>query len=325
MIKIIIILTVILCMMGCSFLPTESDNNESLSNMASVSDIRAEVTDTTSAYYVESEDKSQNAQAPYIALIADFSDSVSSLALDKEYNFADEEAYKNVIPSKSLTIEIDGSTYSGRFNSSFYNLYSYSPLHIYFSDEATFYINSNGDLKMFTLNNASKADTSLKVLPEEECIEIAKQFMGKYISAAELSQYTVSIDKRTSSYYIEFCKYVSGLETNDRAMVEVTFSGQIISYFSFMLGEIPCDTTLSETDTEAIKVAVMNRIDEIYEHVKGDYDEIVHNEISKLFVIKLKSGSLGVTCTVTTDCLKYFDKETVIISEVVSFVIPINN
>lgn len=227
--------------------------------------------------------------AYYNAMICALSDSAAmgDEGENTYYAFADRDRYDGKEVPKEATVKVGDNHYFGELSSTGYEWCNYFPMHLYNTPRGdNFGLDDEGKLIFFYQSKPGITST----LSKDKCVTIATNFMKDKI---DLSQYTVSVtsDSEEKVHTVTFQKYINGFRTADYAEVDVTYSGKIWSYVSFMLGRIPIPQSFDVTDADAEKIieSMYARLDSIYK-VKEEENVRIEYTPPELYLTILKDG-----------------------------------
>ena len=265
-------------------------------------------------------DFSSDYPGSYETLVFGFSDSVPSLQVAIEYDFADREKYKEQEPEQMVDVLVNGKQYSAEYWKTVYRSYHYYPEYEYMdADNQVFTFDDTGMLTgCFWGSSLQKGEKKTK----EACLQIAKDFISEII---DIDAYEISITDNADSeqYIVTFTKYVNGIKTTDGASVKVQYDGTLYSYSSFMLGRIHSEALTSDIDVKAAASVIIKRLDEIFADAKSKYSRVEYGEYSYSLTI-LKDGSTALVWYVDVNCIQEYEKHNISKSERIQFVVPID-
>lgn len=252
----------------------------------------------------------------YTVLLQGYSDSVPGVLYSVEFELANYDKYKDVIPNQQITVEIDGKSYVGTYHETEYYKYGGYPDYVYYTAEGYMLrVNVDGELTFFRLGKNAGENK----LQKEECLEIGKRFMEKLV---DISLYEMTVKENQYGYELSFTKYIDGIKTSDSASIIVSYNGELFRYNSDMLGRVEADSNRESIDVEKIKEAVYEKIDEIYAGVKSSYSRIEYKE-PELTLTTLKDENLGIVCRLEVDLVNEYGEYELVIGELLTFVIPL--
>lgn len=236
----------------------------------------------------------------YKALVVGFSDS-TGLELSVEYDIEDHETYKDKKIDDTVSVTIAGEEVSGIYAETKYQRGNYFPVYGYRSKLGYFQLDPNGKLVLCSWNDSELVSDD-PVRSEEECVQIAKDFLSTIV---DTEPYKVESYQSENYYVVEFNKYIGDMKVKDSATVTVTRSGQLSSFSSSMLGTIPNDVVNMFDMVEAERV-FRERLDQILMNSNFEFDRFEYNEMS-LELMLLKDGSYGLLCTADVDGVIEFE------------------
>lgn len=235
----------------------------------------------------------------YNILIASYSDGVEDLGLRREFELwanTNEEIQES--RKGELTTKIDKEEFCGEYEYSRIRTYDYFKTHAYDGEDFTFYVDDDQKLTGFVKRNIGEIGA---VLSEEECVQIAKDFIGG-LTNVEDYEVAVTYLESVQRYEVDFRKYVGEYATADSAWVTVNIDGSIKTFSSTMLGKIPVDAQF-DFDLEAAEAQVTARLDELFEAKQENYDSI---EYSFEFIVTMVSETeYALICNADIDCITY--------------------
>ena len=104
---------------------------------------------------------------------------------------------------------------------------------------------------------------------------------------------------------ISYNKYINEIKTADQAIIEVDRNGNLYSFYSTLLGQIPNDTIL-EYDMDRINNMVIERLDDEYKGIKKEFDLIRYKNFEYILAM-IKEKTFAIVCIVDVECVKLFD------------------
>lgn len=228
----------------------------------------------------------------YTVQLCDFSDSFSGARLTREYG-AWVEPIDAGNAAQNMSMTILGVNRQGKLRKADrpsmanYIEYEYDD-----GKQGVFRVDEDGNL---TTCWWETSPNNGKKLTQEECLQIAKDFLGDRIEA---HQYQLDVEYREEfgEYVFNFQKYIAGLQTADMAKVIVLENGELSFFNSIMLGRIPSDTQI-DFDQEKATAAVYAKLDALYAPVKDQYTSIEY-ELDPFQVTILESGETVLRCLV---------------------------
>ena len=239
----------------------------------------------------------------YTAFLVDHSDSAAGVDYQVEMDVAEAEKKNDSSAPKTVTLNISGCALEGTYSHSEMGPFSNYYEHIYYGRSKTheLRLDDSGQINFFIwpdLKNELKTKSE-KVLTEEECLAIAKDFILNTVSAkVNLDEYTIEkIEKQKDTYHFVFTKYINGFATADEARVRVLKNGYVYSYSSTMFGRISADD-VPKLDQEKVVRTIEKKLDSIYQDVKSKYDSVNYEE-PEFYVAILKDGKPAIYCVVT--------------------------
>ena len=162
-----------------------------------------------------------------------------------------------------------------------------------------------------------------KIVTQEECAEIARNFVKGII---DTSEYRCSVKTEEwlgeKRYYVLFSKYIGEIETTDHAEVYLNLNGEITSYSGFMLNRISLKTSIAGIDLNAVTEALRQKLDITYEKAKGNYDRVEYSEPDFQLTV-LKNGQRGLFTYVEVRCVNNVGECETHMNELLKIVIPL--
>lgn len=152
----------------------------------------------------------------------------------------------------------------------------------------------NGRIDRYSLYDSNYLEKI--ILPElscEECLSIARLYLGAYVYDAE--QYELVKEKCTTSqqyqtlYEFEFARVIEGIQTSDKAYIDITVYGTVVSHFFSSLGEMRGAKLPTSEEMDAIEASVESKLAKIYAPVKDEYS--VSYDLVEVIFMRLKDGS----------------------------------
>lgn len=253
----------------------------------------------------------------YPVMIYDYSDSIQSAYHTIEYEFADREKYNELIIIPNVELTVGGKQYSGVFQTRQYRANNYYPTSRYLDSNSNYFeIDDNSVLVSYFWGTAS----SEKILPKEECLMVAKDFITNII---DISDYEIDItdDQERALYTVTFTRYVNGLKSTDCATVVVQYNGVLYSYSSNMLGRVKHIQAVN-IDLNKAMASVDRKLNIIYQDTRDKHTR-VEFEKSDFIITTLKDGSAGLICSVVIKCIDAFGEFETIVSERVNLVVMV--
>lgn len=201
---------------------------------------------------------------------------------------------------KSVTI--NGNTFVGEYTRSakayFYNAdvdyYEYADDGV----RVDFGINSNTNVVVsysYVDFNYTTKKGNAPVLTENECFDIALEYLEQYIDADEYSMISSNyseIPEYNAIYDFEFVRLVDNVETSDNVYIGVSIFGDVISHlFGGTINEMNNVPDLSAEDYKTIESNIDTKIKSIFDTVKNEYDYSYACDEKRL--IKLSDGAFA--------------------------------
>ena len=242
--------------------------------------------------------ETQTTEANYEAKILDFSDSVSAADLSIEYSLKDKTTYADRTVGEPIEIEFQGKKIKGTFSDSYYSTFDFSPNYAYEDENnKSFSVNAQDKLVMYSWD-VSKNDGP--TISEKVCIEKAKAFLSEEITDPTPYAVSVTTRDREQVYVVTFQKYAGEMKTTESIVVEITYTGELYSFYSYMLGQIPNDAKC-DFDMTKVNETITKRLDSAFTKAKGIFDEVTYNFDEPMLTV-LKDGRYAIYCWVTVEC-----------------------
>lgn len=263
--------------------------------------------------------ENSSTEGDYSIQICGFSDSLAEKKHNLEYyKWNGEVFYDNEAP-KHIEISFAGKTYEADYKDSRIRFFEYYKTHRYkTADCATFYISSFGTICNYFHGLSEKESESNVVLTEAECIQKACSILNNYVNTDD---YTIQAkynadDKR---YDISFRKYVGGFMCADLADISIRETGDVYSFSSEMLGQIPVDADI-DFDKDMIEKQVIAKLDNEYAEIKATCDSVQYNNI-KYYLTKDENGKFALVCSLDVDCITHYEEFDELRSELIQLFI----
>ncbi len=297
--KIIIALLACALLAGCSATP---DN-----------------TDMTETENTEKENTTESSETPYIALVIKHN---SALAND-EYEEKDTE-FLTSTPKETIEMMINGETVIGTYSDSMYEQMNFYPTHYYNGDNCHFAVDYRNVLVSYSASLSDPLEDAER-LTRDECVAKASDFINSVMEKDEdfdLGDYKLFVTEinEMKEYEIRFVKLIDDHQTNDQAIVYVSWHGSIINYKSTMLGMIDADSEV-EFDEALVRIAITNKLNSIYENNKEGYTDITYQISDSMSLILLKNGTLALLCDANVQYTDTNSEINTVISENIQFII----
>jgi hypothetical protein len=218
--------------------------------------------------------------------------------MEYEYWSVENQIYENA--SKEKEIRLNEETISGVYQYSDHQIPNNYPSHIYKDSQGKrFATDPNGTPVFYFWGNPQNNVVSSRICSEQQCLAIAQDFLSNFVNVDEY-EVTTETDSQEGIYEITFTKWLNGYPTTDHATVTVKSDGSLYSYSSFMLGRLPTTSTV-KFDLELAKQSVYQKIDKIYDSVRGEYTSITCDEPIFEYTI-LENGATALFCVVDVQC-----------------------
>lgn len=238
----------------------------------------------------------------YEAFVIGHSDSASGTTYQIEKNIKETKEKIDTTAPKTATLTIDGYTIEGTYSHSEMRFPDNFYRHVYYGEKKThtFHLDDSGQLLLLTWPDMQATfSESEKVCTEEECLDIAKNFVLNNISSKiNFADYTVMTNEvpYVDVYVFAFRKNISDCDTTDQVIVEIHKSGSLYGYSSFMFDRIPSDT--AKFDSGKATQTVKEKLNSIYQDVKGKHDAVNYEE-PEFYITILEDGKPAIYCVVT--------------------------
>ena len=215
----------------------------------------------------------------YSAEITGYSDSIpESINYGTLSSLYDANAYTNIAPEAEIKIRIGDKTITANFTQTYNRPNNYFPSYMYKAndDSCSFSVDEKGRIIQY-LNHDLGKDAE-EPLSNEEYIDIAKGIIESLFGDDEIewSLFDVEITKDANykgNYKLLFEKYLNGKKTAESITIKLAYSGEVISFYSDMLGRIPENLDLSLLEEGTARVSVYNKLDEIYNGLSNETKE----------------------------------------------------
>jgi hypothetical protein len=170
------------------------------------------------------------------------------------------------------------------------NVYVYSAYGI----RIEFGINtSTGRLDFYNCNDLTGSSKNTVKTPKskEECLQIARAHLGKYVDdpdAYEVNRDNTFDLSRGLTYTFSLSRRVNGIPATDSALIGVTEYGEVITYHFVALGELGNFSFPTQNEMQKIQAAVDTKLASIYSPVKESYN--YSHELESQELMKLEDG-----------------------------------
>ena len=258
----------------------------------------------------------------YSVKIASFSDSISESNLEVEFDKWNKDSFLSYTAEKSVNLSLYDATIEASYKDSKIEEYDFYVTHRYLNQDGTrVSVTEEGKLSGCFFGKGSDDSQGNKIYTEQECINIACEFIDKITSSCD---YTIKseYDSYLGAYEIVFEKYDNEVRFADSACVVVLETGQIYSYNSTMIGQMSTNITV-DFDMTQVEDDIKNRLDFEYENAKEYYDDITYNTIGYVLTLD-EDGNQLLICTVDVDCKEYLNEHIMVSSERIRFVVQKN-
>ena len=221
----------------------------------------------------------------------------------------DNENHSKILVLPQRTVKINGNTWKAKYCGSQKGYLYKNNLDNYFTNPedgvvVTFGINNDtGVVDSYLWTDVKYAESQEGAeLTEEECLDIAKTYLGNYVKTDEYEVVNVrylEIPEYKAIYDFEFARVIDGIKTSDTAYVGVSVFGDVISHLFVSLGELADAKAPTEDEMEIIQNNVNAKLDAIYENVSSKYD--ISFEIEDTILVRLSDGKYAMEYYVRTD------------------------
>ena len=149
--------------------------------------------------------------------------------------------------------------------------------------------------KLISCHRNIPNDSQQKGLSRDQCVGIAKNFLGEYIDDPEAyvvtTEYYRDYSKLGSAPYydLELRRMVDGMLTFDSAYISVTVYGEVFSYSFPYLGQMRDVSVPSSDELETIQQLVDEKLDAIYGTLKET--KTVNWELQERILSRMKDGT----------------------------------
>lgn len=237
----------------------------------------------------------------YTLKLSGFSDSIPQLSSTQEYDAWRKPDYTD--PSrvgKTLSISIGDMQFEGTYRKSEQIVYNNYYDHYYKFGLNYFSVNDEGELESLSLveNLLSEMPEEDAICTEEECREIALDLAKKVF---DISNYTITYEyiPMFYSHRYYFNKYINGFKCADEIFIDISVNGQILTFASYMRGEMPTEDVNVNFDLEEIKKQIQVRLEERYAYFDGEY--AIDFEIQRTVLTLDEDDNYVLAITIGTD------------------------
>jgi hypothetical protein len=220
----------------------------------------------------------------------------------------DNENYSKVLVIPQKTVKINGNDWKVEYCGSQKGYLYKNDLDNYTRDEDGVFVDiginkdtGTVDSYMWVDQEYVESQTGAE-LTEEECLDIAKTYLGDYVKTDEYEVVNVrylEIPEYKAIYDFEFARVIDGIKTSDTAYIGVSVFGDVISHLFVSLGELADAEAPTEDEMEIIQNNVNAKLDAIYENVSSKYD--ISFEIEDTVLVRLSNGKYAMEYYVRAD------------------------
>ena len=220
----------------------------------------------------------------------------------------DNENYSKVLVIPQKTVKINGNDWKVEYCGSQKGYLYKNDLDNYTRDEDGVFVDiginkdtGTVDSYMWVDQEYVESQTGAE-LTEEECLDIAKTYLGDYVKTDEYEVVNVrylEIPEYKAIYDFEFARVIDGIKTSDTAYIGVSVFGDVISHLFVSLGELADAEAPTEKEMEIIQDHVDAKLAAIYENVSSKYD--ISFEIEDTVLVRLSDGKYAMEYYVRTD------------------------
>lgn len=220
----------------------------------------------------------------------------------------DNENYSKVLVIPQKTVKINGNDWKVEYCGSQKGYLYKNDLDNYTRDEDGVFVDiginkdtGTVDSYMWVDQKYVESQTGAE-LTEEECLDIAKTYLGDYVKTDEYEVVNVrylEIPEYKAIYDFEVVRVIDGIKTSDTAYIGVSVFGDVISHLFVSLGELADAEAPTEDEMEIIQNNVNAKLDAIYENVSSKYD--ISFEIEDTVLVRLSDGKYAMEYYVRAD------------------------
>ena len=231
--------------------------------------------------------------------------------------------------ASEITTQINGKEYTLHYIGSYEQ-------NIYQSDTDRYSFQENTDFVLVGINRKTGKKDSFtwyikdyfdrkgdSAVDRDGCYRIAKEYLEQYTDADSyelLNERYREIPEYKGLYCFEFVRMKNGLQTSDRASIDVSVSGDVVSCIFSCLGEMKNIKVPSKSEMETIEQAVAAKLDQIY--TLSDEFSYRH-ETQTVTLAKLKDGKRALIYDINVT-KQSGDGETTYYSELCKLVVPLD-
>lgn len=232
-----------------------------------------------------------------------YSDSIPGVKHVSEFDLWSGGTYFDNDETKHVLLETKLGPIEGEYLGSRVRLFEYFTTKEYKdSNNDTFEIAENGNICSYFWGRSNQIKTDQ--ITKEECLEIANSFLSNFVNVTDYS-INVELKEGVDMYVISYNKYINEIKTADQAIIEVDRNGNLYSFYSTLLGQIPNDTIL-EYDMDRINNMVIERLDDEYKGIKKEFDLIRYKNVDNTLAM-INEKTFVIVCTVDVECVNLFD------------------
>ena len=234
----------------------------------------------------------QSGEPSYKMHVVEFSDAIGieGVVKSKDFNFHDEESYKEFEPAKTLTVEFNGEKYVVSYTGEIgYPSKCYYPTYKYEGDGITAAVRSDGFVTYVHVGRKYQKDDPY-LYSEEKYEEIATEFASKIIDMEGYKITDSSRNETQSLYAVYFHKYIGDLKTAEYIRIVMNTDGTVYTYECRMPNEFSQDT-VNPFDMEKAQEKVDAYLEEKVDSIRDKYDRVECE--GEFQLTKLKNNKYG--------------------------------
>jgi|GEM_PF-2681936 len=224
--------------------------------------------------------------------VVEFSDAIGmeGVVKSKDFNFHDEESYKEFEPAKTLTVEFNGEKYVVSYTGEIgYPSKCYYPTYKYKGDGINVSVKSDGFVtRVYKPDGYAKGESYL--YSEEQYEKIATEFASKIIDMEGYKITDSSRNETQSLYAVYFHKYIGDLKTAEYIRILMNADGTVYTYECRMPNEFSKDT-VNPFDMEKAQEKVDAYLEEKVDSIRDKYDRVECE--GEFQLTKLKNNKYG--------------------------------
>ncbi|MBO5024488.1 MAG: hypothetical protein J6D11_09340 [Clostridia bacterium] len=204
---------------------------------------------------------------------------------------------KDLKLNKNKTFELNSKSYDVEYRDTMKTYFFNGEIDFYESKEVSIGVNKKtGNIDQYSFLGAYVLGTEGTEKSYDECLEIAKKYLGKAVSDVENYAVTnyryLEIPEYKAVYSFEFARFVNGVKTSDSAFVGVTVYGDVISHTYQNLGGMKDAPVPSEAEMAEIRANVYQKLEDIYGGIKAEYD--VEYSTKDVVLSRLEDGKYAI-------------------------------